>query len=202
MADVNPPINFDCGIPDSFWSTIECDWVSRNRQITNYTRCLSSASTSATWIQVTYDNGSKRYINNDTTIVSPISSIVRSVSGSDWVYIDCPSSGGSGNCNCDPTPFNADLTVALDIANGSVQYGTQTGNIVLPVPTGTPVEKVSEILIYITGNGSTLDFDAAIIIPSDSAIVFPKTLANTLVYSVLIRYFKSQWNLVSLVGGY
>tara|TARA_R110000868_G_scaffold259951_1_gene518229 strand:- start:234 stop:641 length:408 start_codon:yes stop_codon:yes gene_type:complete len=103
------------------------------------------------------------------------------------------------------TPYNAgDLTATptLDLANGSNQYGTMAGNLTLQVPAGTPVEKVSAIQLYITGDGNTLDFDAAIIRPSDSAAIFPKTLTSTKVYLLQLRYYKSQWNLVSLVGGY
>lgn len=103
------------------------------------------------------------------------------------------------------TPYDAgNLTgdVTPSLANGAVQYGTQTGNISIEAPTGTPVEKVSAIELYVTGNGGTLDFDAAIIRASDSAASFPKTLTNTKVYLVQLRYFKTQWNLVTLVGGY
>ena len=103
------------------------------------------------------------------------------------------------------TPYNAgNLTgdVTLSLANGALQYGAQTGSISIEVPTGTPVEKVSAIEIYVTGNGGTLDFDAAIIRASDSAAGFPKTLTDTKVYLLQLRYFKTQWNLVTLVGGY
>ena len=105
-----------------------------------------------------------------------------------------------------PTPpYNAgNLTgdVTLSLANGALQYGAQTGSISIEVPTGTPVEKVSAIELYVTGNGGTLDFDAAIIRASDSAASFPKTLTDTKVYLLQLRYFKTQWNLVTLVGGY
>ena len=103
------------------------------------------------------------------------------------------------------TPYNAgNLTgdVTLSLANGALQYGAQTGSISIEVPTGTPVEKVSAIELYVTGNGGTLDFDAAIIRASDSAAGFPKTLTDTKVYLLQLRYFKTQWNLVTLVGGY
>ena len=90
MADVNPPINFDCGLPDSFFSTVECAWVSRNRQLLNYTRCLSSASTSAQYVQAFYDDGSQRYINLSWNSTQPISSRVVATSGADWRYIVCP----------------------------------------------------------------------------------------------------------------
>ena len=103
------------------------------------------------------------------------------------------------------TPYNAgNLTgdVTLSLANGALQYGAQTGNISIEVPTGTPVEKVSAIELYVTGNGGTLDFDAAIIRASDSAASVPKTLTDTKVYLLQLRYFKTQWNLVTLVGGY
>ena len=102
------------------------------------------------------------------------------------------------------TPYDAgNLTgdVTLSLANGATQYGTQTGSISIEVPTGTPVEKVSAIELYVTGNGGTLDFDAAVIRASDSAATFPKTLTNGLVYLLQLRHYKSQWNLVSLVGG-
>ena len=101
-------------------------------------------------------------------------------------------------------PYNAgNLTgdVTLDLANGALQYGAQTGNISIEVPTGTPVEKVSKIELCLTGNGGTLDFDAAIIIPTDSGVTLPKTLTDTKMYIVQIRYYKAQWNLVTLVGG-
>ena len=105
-----------------------------------------------------------------------------------------------------PTPpYNAgNLTgdVTLSLADGATQYGAQTGSISIEVPTGTPVEKVSAIELYVTGNGGTLDFDAAIIRASDSAASFPKTLTDTKVYLLQLRYFKTQWNLVTLVGGY
>jgi hypothetical protein len=110
-------------------------------------------------------------------------------------------SGGGGTV----TPYNAgNLTgdVTLSLANGAVQYGAQTGNISIEVPTGTPVAMVSAIELYVTGNGGTLDFDAANIRASDSAGSFPKTLTDTKVYLVQMRYFKAQWNLVTLVGGY
>jgi hypothetical protein len=102
-------------------------------------------------------------------------------------------------------PYNAgNLTgsVTLAIGNGGTQYGTQTGNVTIQPPSGTPVEKVSAIELYVTSNGGTLDFDAAIIRASDSAASFPKTLTNGLVYLVQLRYFKTQWNLTALVGGY
>ena len=92
-------------------------------------------------------------------------------------------------------------SVTLAIGNGGTQYGTQTGNITIQPPSGTPVAMVSKIELYVTGNGSTLDFDAAVIRASDSAATFPKTLTNGLVYLLQLRHYKSQWNLVSLVGG-
>lgn len=56
---------------------------------------------------------------------------------------------------------------------------------------------------YVTPTGSkTLDFDAAILRPSDSGLSLPKTMTDGKTYIVLMEYNGTAWMLVSLVGGY
>jgi hypothetical protein len=191
------------------------DLTAQAADITSFTSNLSGTPTNgqALWISVTgtaaraitwgasFENGAATL---PTTTVSTdrldVLFVWNSVT-SKWRCVLTTTASGGGTV----TPYNAgDLTgdVTLSLDNGAVQHGAQTGNISIEVPTGTPVEKVSAIELYVTGNGGTLDFDAGIIRASDSAASFPKTLTDTKVYLLQLRYFKTQWNLVTLVGGY
>lgn len=100
----------DCK-PQSFFSFVENQWVSQYREMTNFTRCLSSASTGITWREVLYDDGRRRYININSSVNDVSANRVVSVSSSDWVAVQCPdaassSGGGLTNAELRATPVS------------------------------------------------------------------------------------------------
>lgn len=76
--------------PNSHYSNIEDNYVSNYRLILPIVCCLSSPSTSATWMKIMYDDSSVRYINTNATSALPVSARVTTSPGSDWVFCNCP----------------------------------------------------------------------------------------------------------------
>jgi len=72
----------------------------------------------------------------------------------------------------------------------------------LPIPSGTPVIG-DKAKFYITASGAnrSLTLAAGIRVPSDSGIIFPKTLTSGETYIVQIEYMGSFWMLTTVVGG-
>ena len=105
----------------------------------------------------------------------------------------------------DTTPVNIGSisgTSSLNFAVGKYQSAVATGPLVLAPPTNGSHGARLEVWIKDSGTGTTLDFDPAIVRPSDSAASFPKTLTSNLTYIVLLRNSSNVWWLTSLVGGY
>lgn len=101
------------------------------------------------------------------------------------------------------TPYEiTGFSGAVDTANGSLQKATFSTSKTLGVPTGGSEGSRLELWLKSTGSAQTLSLNAAILVPSDSAISFPKTLTQNKTYIVLLKYNGTAWMLVSLVGGY
>lgn len=104
----------------------------------------------------------------------------------------------------DATPYDlGDLAEAVipSLANGKVQYGTQTDDIMLNAPTGTPVNMVSELTLYITGNGDDLDLNG-IYLPDGWPSPFPTPLSDGKNYIIQLRYFGWLWQMTGFVGAF
>lgn len=93
-------------------------------------------------------------------------------------------------------------TSSFNLAVGRYQSAVVTSPLVIAPPVNGTHGARLEIWLKDSGTGTTLNFDPAIIRPSDSAISFPKTLTSNLTYIVLMRNSSSVWWLTSLVGGY
>jgi hypothetical protein len=123
-----------------------------------------------------------------------------------------PSSSGTLALTSDleeSAPYSAgnvtgDITLNRD--NGRYQKLTLTGateaRVFNPPTNGNEGETLT---VRITDGGTdprTLAFDAAILIPSDSGITFPKSLATSKTYKVKLEHNGTAWELQSLIGGY
>ena len=101
-------------------------------------------------------------------------------------------------------PYNAgNITgpVALNYANGMFQKASLTGATTLAVPSGGT--EGSRLELWLTPSGDqTINFNASIKIPTESSIVFPKTLTSGKLYIILLRRNTSNWMLTSIAGGY
>jgi hypothetical protein len=102
-------------------------------------------------------------------------------------------------------PYNAgNITgnTTFNFSNGSRQKSALTGNVTLLAPTNGAEGNELRLRLTASGADRTLDFHAAILKPSDSAITLPKTLTSGKSYRVLLSHNGTAWELVSLVGGY
>lgn len=88
-------------------------------------------------------------------------------------------------------------------AVASVKFGAASGAGITHVLPASPAAG-DRAKYYVTASGGDrgLDFDSAILRPSDSGLALPKTLAGGKTYVVLMEYNGTGWMLVSLVGGY
>ena len=90
-----------------------------------------------------------------------------------------------------------------DLNNGFFQKVQITGDSTIGVPTnGTEGAKLELWITPSSAADRTVSLNAAIKIPSDSGITFPKTLTKDKTYIVLLKYNGTAWFLVSFVGGY
>jgi hypothetical protein len=97
------------------------------------------------------------------------------------------------------TSFNG----ATDLANGTFQKGTVSAATTLGVPTNGTEGARLELWLTCDGTNRALSKHANILLPSDSAISFPKTLTANKRYILLLKCVDaSNWMLVSFVGGY
>lgn len=125
----------DC-LPNTFFSTVENQWVSQYRYITNFSRCLSSPITGIVWREVLYDDGRRRYININSSVDDISANRVQSLSGSEWVLAQCPdassssSSGGLTNSELRASPVPVSITNATLTAT-NVEISNDVGN---PIP--------------------------------------------------------------------
>ena len=113
--------------------------------------------------------------------------------------------GSSAAHNLGSIGASASETLTLYLSNGSRQYGyvaSAVNDLTIDTPVGTPAEMDEVNLVLQWTDGITLAFDAAIGIPSDSAISLPKTLTAWRSYRIKLEFFGGWWNLVSLVGGF
>jgi hypothetical protein len=89
-----------------------------------------------------------------------------------------------------------------DLASPTPVVVTPGGPYNLQVPAGTFV-RGDRAVFHITPEGNQpLTLSEGIAVPSDSAIVFPKTLTGGQLYIAQLTYSGSAWLLTSLVGGY
>lgn len=112
--------------------------------------------------------------------------------------------GGGGAAPAASVPFdlgNLAEAVIPALANGKVQHGTQTDAIMLNAPTGTPVNMVSELTLYITGNGGDLDL-SGIHLPDGWPSPFPTPLDNGKIHIIQLRYFGWLWQMTGFIGGF
>ena len=130
-----------------------------------------------------------------------------------WKLVtDGGSSVGWGDISGKPSEFNpsepapyaaGNITGAttFDRANGKLQKAALTGNVTLNAPSNGAEGKTLKLWLTASGADRTLNLDAAIHIPSDSALSMPKTLTSGKRYVVLLDYDGTAWSLLSLVGG-
>jgi hypothetical protein len=79
---------------------------------------------------------------------------------------------------------------------------TEIGDITLNPPSGTfSAGDMALFHIQSTGGGN-LSLGAGIVVPSDSAVIFPKALTAGKTYIVQLVYVNGGWGLATLVGGY
>ena len=106
-------------------------------------------------------------------------------------------------------PYDAGTTtgdVDLDVENGFFQKITLTGATVArefnPPSNGVEGNWLTVLVTSVAGVSRTLALDAAIVVPSDSEITFPKTLDDGGTYVLRLYHNGTAWWLVTLVGGY
>jgi len=102
-------------------------------------------------------------------------------------------------------PYNAgNITgsTTLNTANGAFQKAALTGDVTLNAPTGGSEGLKLELWLTPSGANRNLSLNVAILIPTDSAISFPKTLTSAKTYIVLFKHNGTAWMLASLIGGY
>lgn len=96
--------------------------------------------------------------------------------------------------------------ITLDYSNGRQQELILTGATVArelnPPTNGVANQYLTLYIKSATGVNRTLAMDAAIVIPSDSGVSFPKALGDDEEYIVKLQFRGGVWRLVSLVGGF
>ena len=100
-------------------------------------------------------------------------------------------------------PFDAGeiTTQTLSIVNGPFQVGTISSSVTLVPPAGGVIGISLMLWLTVSGTGNTLDFDTAILRPSESMTVFPKTMDVGL-YIVRLWHNGTAWMLTSLEGAF
>ena len=93
-------------------------------------------------------------------------------------------------------------TLAPDCDDGLYRKCTVTGALHLDPPVNATEGMRWEGWFLASGGDQALTFDTAIVVPTDSGFVSPKTLTSGKLYIVLLKYNGTAWMLVSLVGGY
>lgn len=96
---------------------------------------------------------------------------------------------------------NVTGTVSFSRVDGGRQNAAATGNITANVTNGNDFEAL-ELWITASGADRTLDLNAAIQKPSDSAISFPVTITSGKGCRVKFEKHGSTWMLISLVKSY
>ena len=80
---------------------------------------------------------------------------------------------------------------------------TPSADYELPEPTaGTVVGQKLEYHITPTPDPINLTLAAGILIPTDSAVTFPRVLTVDKTYIVQLRWLGAAWGLTTLIGGY
>lgn len=109
----------------------------------------------------------------------------------------------------DPTPFDAGVTtsdITLVTTDGRMQKIALTGateaRVFNPPTAGTEGDWLRVRVHSTTGDARTLAMDAAILIPSDSGITFPKALTQGKTYFIKLYNNGTAWELVVFIGGY
>jgi hypothetical protein len=86
--------------------------------------------------------------------------------------------------------------------SANVKFGAAAGAGITDVLSAAPAAG-DRAKYYIKPTGDkTLDFDTAILKPTDSGLTLPKTMTSGKTYVVLMEFNGTAWMLVSLVGGY
>lgn len=96
--------------------------------------------------------------------------------------------------------YAADCTP--DCADGLLRKCTLTGNIEINPPSNPAEGMRWECWLTCDGSARTLTLDAAILVPSESTVSWPKTLVASKTFIVMLKYNGSAWMLASLVGAY
>lgn len=112
----------------------------------------------------------------------------------------------------DYAPVNlGDITgnAAINFGSGKFQKLTFSGSAlnrsITPVPTSGSEGSFLNLRVTsnsVGGYARTLSLDTGIVIPSDSAITFPKAMFNDKAYMMKMYYNGTRWELLSFVGGY
>jgi hypothetical protein len=96
-------------------------------------------------------------------------------------------------------------TVIFPTGDNIYQVVVTTPTYELVAPDPISIYKFGTMYEYhITADGTDVDLtlDEDILLPSDSGVVFPKTLENGKTYIVALKWGGASWWLVTLVGGY
>jgi len=102
------------------------------------------------------------------------------------------------------TPISLTYTdpVVPDCNDGLIRNVALTGDMTISPPTNAVAGMTWEGWVTCDGTARNLSFDAAILIPSDSAFTSPKTLTISKTYIVTMKYNGTNWLLVGIIGGY
>jgi hypothetical protein len=92
-------------------------------------------------------------------------------------------------------------TVAISRTTGDKFNAAATGSITLNITDGSDFDNV-ELWVTASGANRTLNLNAAVKVPSDSAIAFPVTITSGKGCRVKFEKHGTTWMLVSLVKSY
>lgn len=110
------------------------------------------------------------------------------------------------NAIWNPAPFDVGTqagSITLNRANGVIQKMVINNTTTILSPSGGTEGLQLKLWVTPTTNSQSFSVDtSSILIPTDSAISFPKTLTQDKLYIMLFQHNGTNWMLNSLIGGY
>lgn len=97
---------------------------------------------------------------------------------------------------------NISGSVTMNLDHGVLQSATITAPLTLTSPIGTLVLPGQYLTLWLTSSGTQTLNLSGILTPSDSGVVFPKTLTSGKLYIIRLVYNGAAWMLISTLGGY